>query len=120
MHDEIPSSLTGACGAILVVRIPPDLNHLTADKLRACVEARLPEHSEAGVVLDASSVVLITSVGIASLLQVQEFARARGVGMCIAGLKGEALRFLEMLRLEHTFPLFDDEEDGVAWVQSRD
>ncbi len=118
VHDAIETNLAGEAGAVLVVRLPPDLNHLTADKVRACVEARLPEHDEAGVVLDASSLTLITSIGVAALLQVQEFTRNRGVRLCLAGLTGEAMHFLEMLRLEDRFERCQDVESGLLYAQT--
>lgn len=115
--NEILTNLAGEAGAILVVRLPADLNHVSADMVRACVEARLPEHDEAGLVLDASSVELITSVGVAALLQVQDFADRRGVRLCMTGLREEPQRFLVMLRLEDRFPACDDEEAGVRYIE---
>ncbi|MEM1423952.1 MAG: STAS domain-containing protein [Planctomycetota bacterium] len=119
MHDEIASHLAGSSGAVLVVTSPADLNHVTADKLRACVDARLPAHDDAGVVLEASSLSLITSVGVAALLQVLDICRSRGASFCIAGLTGEALHFLEMLRLEDKFERRDDLDDAIAFVEGR-
>ena len=119
MHDDIVSHLAGSSGAVLVVTAPADLNHVTADKLRASVEARLPAHDEAGVVLEASSVSLITSVGVAALLQVLDICRSRNARFCIAGLSGEALHFLEMLRLEDKFEQRDNLDDAIAFVEGR-
>lgn len=119
MHDDIDTSLTGEAGAVLLVHLPEDLNHLTADKVRACVEARLPEHDEAGIVLDASSLTLITSIGVAALLQIQEIARERGCRMCLVRVGAEAMEFLAMLRLEDKFTRFDDEDEGVRYAEAR-
>jgi anti-anti-sigma factor len=119
MHDDIQTTLAGEAGAVLVVRLPEDLNHQTADRVRACVASRLPEHDEAGVVLDASSLTLITSIGVAALLQVQEIARERGCRMCLVHLGAEAHGFLAMLRLEDKFARFASEDAGVLYCEAR-
>ena len=119
VYEEIVSHLAGASGVVLVVSVPADVNHITADKLRASVEARLPHHDEAGVVLEMSSVSLITSVGVASLLQIQDICHERGVRCCLAGLSGEALHFLEMLRLEDKFDRRDDLAGALDFVEGR-
>lgn len=109
--------MAGEAGAVLVVALPQDLNHITSDMVRSCVEARLPEHDEAGVVLDASLLSLITSIGVAALLQIEELTRLRKVPLCITGLQGEGLKFLRMLCLDDRFPRQETVALGVGYVE---
>lgn len=118
MQPEIDTTLIGPADTILLVSVPQDLDHMAAEPLRARIEARLPEHDEAGVILDMSSVVLITSIGIAALLQIEDFARSRGVPLCLVAVGAEPMHFLEMLRLEARFPRRADIEQGIAFVES--
>jgi len=61
---------------VLVIESPAVLSHETAEGVRSCGERRLPNRDDAGLVLDMSEVRLITSIGIATMLQLQELVRS--------------------------------------------
>lgn len=111
---EIHHTLVGRDQSVLVVRLPRELNHETAEPLRTIVSRALPNHEGAGVVLDLADVALVTSIGIAALLQVQEFCRDRGAGLILAGLPARQLAFLRMLKLDRKFEVAATVEDAVA------
>ncbi len=100
---EISHKLAGADEAILVVAVPRELNHESAEPLRAAVMRSLPNRDNAGVILDMTEVGLVSSIGIAALLQVQEFCRDRGAGLVLASLPQRQLAFLKMLKLDRKF-----------------
>ncbi len=108
---DVRSHLAGQDNQILVVRLPAAVNHLTAEPLRLSIQHRLPARDDAALILDASDVSLITSVGIAMLLQVQELCDDRDAGMCLASLAPPVRRMLELLKLDARFrtaPTVDD------------
>jgi anti-anti-sigma regulatory factor len=103
--------------ATLVIRAPATLTHETAEPLRACAERRLPNRDDAGLVLDMSDVRLITSIGIAALLQVQDHTRAvtgDANRFRLAALPGEQLEFLTMLKLDAAFAHSETVDDATA------
>lgn len=114
--QDLRTTLAGPAEAVLVVDLPPALNHETADALRGCVEAYLPHHDEAGLVLDASGVEMISSVGVAVLLQVQDIAAQREALMCLAGLAESQCAFLRMLSLGERFTTRGTLEEAIAHV----
>lgn len=113
---DIDHQFGGSDGAILIVRLPQDLNHETVEPLRGCVARSLPNRDGAGVVLDMSAVEMISSIGIAALLQVQELCRDRGAGVVLAQVPERQLAFLRMLKLDRKFgfaPTVDDAVDAL-------
>lgn len=102
---DIQHHLAGADREVLVVRIPKELTHETAEPLRACIMRQLPNRDGAALILDCAEVTIISSIGIAALLQVQEFCLDRAVPALIAALHPRQEAFLRMLKLEQKFPL---------------
>jgi anti-anti-sigma factor len=111
---EIRHRLTGRDGSVLVVAVPRELNHESAEPLRAAVLRALPNRDGAAVVLDLSDVALVTSIGIAALLQVQEFCRDRAAGLILAHIPPRQLAFLKMLKLDRKFEVAATVEDAVG------
>lgn len=111
---EVPHHLAGADGNVLVVRAPAELNHDSAEPIRQCVARALPNRDGAGCVLDLADVVLITSIGIASLLQVQEFCRDRAAPLLLAAVPARQMNFLRMLKLDRKFEFSPSVDEAVA------
>lgn len=103
----------GPDGSVLVVHLPPDLNHETVEPLRALVARYLPNRDGAGVVLDLGQVRLITSIGVAALLQIDEFCRDRGASLVLAAASSVQQGFLRMLKLERKFIQAATVEDAI-------
>lgn len=99
---------------MLVVRIPGDLTHERAGSLRGAVERNLPNQEGAAVVIDMSEVLLVTSLGVAALLQIQEFCLDRRAPLRLVGLSERLVRFLGMLGLGTKFECGGTVEDAVA------
>lgn len=111
-----PHQFAGPDDAVLVVYLPLSLNHETADPLREDVHALLPNRDDAGLVLDCSGVSLITSIGIAALLQIDEHCRDHRAPMILAALTPPIRRMLEILKLGAKFATADDLEEAVRRV----
>lgn len=116
---DVTSNLAGSDNQILIIRLPSAVNHLTAEPIRAAVERLLPPRDDAGLVLDASDVSLITSVGIAMLLQLQELCDDRAQRMLLASLAPPVVRMLELLRLDARFQTATDAEHAVRDLEPR-
>lgn len=113
---ELGTQLGGRDETVLIVRAPRELGHEAADELRLTVARHLPNRDGAGVVLDMADVVLISSIGIAALLQTQELCEDREAAMVIANMPAEQMGLLEMLRLDRKFTMFDSVEDACAAI----
>ena len=112
--DAMNVRLDGPDGAVLVVRLPERLTHDTSSEVRLAVERGLPNRDGAGLVLDMGDVSLVTSLGVATLLQIQEFCRDRGAPMRVAGLSLRLGNFFEMLGLEDKFDLSDTVDEALV------
>ncbi len=111
---DIAYRLGGTEGAILVVRAPRGVDHESAEPLRDCVAFHMPNRDGAGVVLDMSEVEMISSIGIAALLQVVEHCRDRGAAAVLAGLPERQRAFLAMLRIDAKFELCGSVDEALA------
>ncbi len=97
-----------------MVRAPRGLDHESAEALRDCVAFRLPNRDGAGVALDMADVEMISSIGVAALLQVVEHCRDRGAGVILAALPERQRDFLAMLRIDAKFSFCATVEEAVA------
>lgn len=97
-----------------MVNVPRELNHESAEPLRSTVMRALPNRDRAAVVLDMCDVAMVSSIGIAALLQVQEFCRDRGAGMVLAAVPQRQAAFLKMLKLDRKFPCEPSIEQALA------
>ncbi|MBL8745701.1 MAG: STAS domain-containing protein [Phycisphaerae bacterium] len=114
---EITHRLAGRDESILVVAVPRELNHESAEPLRAAVMRSLPNRDGAGVILDMTEVGLVSSIGIAALLQVQEFCRDRGAGLVLASVPQRQQAFLKMLKLDRKFACEAAVETAISRLQ---
>ncbi len=74
----------------------------------------LPNRDGVGVVLDLADVALVTSIGIAALLQVQEYCRDRSAGLVLASVPQRQMAFLKMLKLDRKFVVEATTDAAVA------
>ncbi len=116
--DEIGWSVQGGGGQVLVVVVPRELNHETAQGVGEVVGRRMPAVDGVGLVLDMSGTEMISSIGITALLEAQEAAREVGGVMVICGLSGELLAFMRMLGLAGRFTTREGMEEGVAVIEA--
>ena len=112
MHD-VEYHLEGQDGDILVVHVPAHLDHSTADELTASVLHALPRRDGAGVVLDFSDVALVTSIGIAAMLQIREACADQSAALLLAGVPEQQMRFFEMLHLNSKFTCVPTVADAI-------
>lgn len=112
--SDVETSLAGRDEAVLVVLIPGDLTHDRAAPVRMAVERELPNQDGAAVVLDMSRVRLVTSLGVAALLQIEEFCADRMAPLRLVGLSERLVSFLGMLGLKTKFASCTSVDDALA------
>lgn len=112
--DDIRFQLGGRDGEVLIVTVPRDLGHEAADPLRETVVRHLPNRDGVGVVLDMSHVAMISSIGIASLLQIAEACKDRKATLILAAVPDRQLAFFKMLRLDRKFPFAPTIDEAVG------
>jgi anti-anti-sigma factor len=108
----------GAAGQILVLELPEKLVDETIDLVQEAVRDGLPRADGAAVVLDASQVALINSLGITCLLQIQDRCRSQQASMAIAALPQPIRTLLGQLRLDRRFDLRDTVDGAVLSLES--
>lgn len=99
---------------MLVLSLPASVNHQSAEPLRAAVRRLLPNRDDAALIFDCRDVTLITSIGIAALLQIQERCDDLGAPMILAGVTAPIRRMLSLLRLDGKFRIEGDVADSIA------
>ncbi|MCA9294146.1 MAG: STAS domain-containing protein [Phycisphaerales bacterium] len=113
-HDIPNTRLAGSLEQVLVVEAPEALDHTAAGPMRQAVEQDLADRDDAAVVLDLSQVELITSIGIAALLEIREFCADRDAPLVLAGLGDEPRSMLALLRLEGKFQYAASVDEAVG------
>jgi anti-anti-sigma factor len=111
---EISHKLGGPDQSLVLVRVPRELNHESAEPLRSAVMRALPNRDGAGVILDMEEVAMVSSIGVAALLQVQEFCRDRQAGLVLACVPQRQMAFLKMLKLDRKFAIESTMDAAVA------
>ena len=117
--DELDFQFIGHDGEVLLVVILATLNHESAEPLRQLVIARLPNRDGAAVVLDLRSTEMVSSIGVASLLQVLEFCKDRRAAMVLAGVSPQLQKFFRMLGIERKFAFVPSIEDALVRIAPR-
>lgn len=115
--DAIRHDLGGRDDEALIVRAPDVVNHTNADLLRETVRNRLPDRDDAAVILDFSDVELITSIGIAALLQIKEICDDARAPMVLVGVTGPVANMLRLLKLADHFLRVRTIEDAVDEIE---
>lgn len=111
--EHATHELSGPDGRVLVLRLPADLNHDSADAVRALLARVLPNREGAAAVIDLGAVRLITSIGIAALLQMEEFCRDRAAPMVLANVPKSQQAFLKMLKLDRKFVQAESIDEAI-------
>lgn len=116
---DLDFELVGRDREVLLVRTPRDLTHEVADALRECVIRHIPPRDDAGVILDMAAVTIISSIGIAALLQIAEACKDRAAPLYLAALPDRQLKFLQMLKLDRKFPMVPSIDDALHALAQR-
>ena len=115
--NDLSTQLLGSDQNVLVVSVPAEVNHETAEPLRELVNRLLPNRDGAALVLDFARVDLVSSIGIAALLQIQEACRDRDAAMSLANVSRKQVEFFRMLTIERKFHMESSVADAVSWVE---
>ncbi len=114
---DTPSiSFAGECDQILIITAPSALDHAAADPLRQAVADNLPNREDASVILDLHQVNLITSIGIAALLEIRERCTDHNAPLRLAALADDPRAILKLLHLESKFTYDNTVEDALAML----
>lgn len=98
--------------------MPEHLDHTSSDELASVVTLHLPKQDGAGVILDCTAIELISSIGIAALLQVRERCLDAEAGLCLANLPQRQVEFLGMLRLDEKFDFAESIDDALVALEA--
>jgi len=100
-------------GDVLVAHTPDDLTEETvagfADALTTSINS-----GQANVVLQMDRSDVFDSIGLESLLDLQDQAREKGGNVKVCGLDETGRKIFEVTRLDQRFDLFDSIVDAVA------
>ncbi|MHC2066817.1 STAS domain-containing protein [Bremerella sp. T1] len=96
-------------GAVMVVHTPEELGEDQADNVRAFLESRERQK----LIVDLDGTETIDSVGLETLLDVQDTLRERGGDLRIATANHANRKILEITRLDSMLEVFDSVIDAV-------
>lgn len=96
-------------GAVMVVHTPEELGEDQADNVRAFLESRERQR----IIIDLDGTETIDSVGLETLLDVQDKLRAQGGDLRIATTNHANRKILEITRLDSMLEVFDSVIDAV-------
>lgn len=96
-------------GAVMVVHTPEELGEDQADNVRAFLESRERQR----IIVDLDGTETIDSVGLETLLDVQDTLRERGGDLRIATTNHANRKILEVTRLDSMLEVFDSVIDAV-------
>ncbi|MEW4562796.1 STAS domain-containing protein [Bremerella sp. JC770] len=96
-------------GAVMVVHTPEELGEDQADNVRAFLESREREK----LIVDLDGTETIDSVGLETLLDVQDTLREKGGDLRIATTNYANRKILEVTRLDSMLEVFDSVIDAV-------
>jgi len=100
--SETPAAIAGWA----VLAAPRRLDAATAPALTEQGLARLA--SSPRLILDLSGTVFVTSAGLAALIGLDRQAKALGGALRVAGCQADALRVIQLAKLDAVLALFDD------------
>ncbi|QDU75083.1 STAS domain protein [Bremerella volcania] len=96
-------------GAVMVVHTPEELGEDQADNVRAFLESRERQK----LIVDLDGTETIDSVGLETLLDVQDTLREKGGDLRIATTNYANRKILEVTRLDSMLEVFDSVIDAV-------
>lgn len=104
---------TETFGDVVVVHTPDDLMEETSRLLTEAVEGQLQKGSSA-IVLQMDRTDAYDSVGLTTLVNLQDQARQAGGAVKISGLPDLGRKIFEVTRLDQRFDVFESVIDAVA------
>lgn len=96
-------------GAVMVVHTPEELGEDQADNVRAFLESRERQR----IIIDLDGTETIDSVGLETLLDVQDKLRSQGGDLRIATTNHANRKILEITRLDSVLEVFDSVIEAV-------
>ncbi|MFH8370971.1 STAS domain-containing protein [Streptomyces sp. NPDC018031] len=96
-----------------VLEVVGDLDHTTADELRA-LAAAVPLEPGRRLVLDLERMEFCDSSGITALLAARHRALAAGAEVALAAVPANTRRILGIVGLDQVFPLYPDADTATA------
>jgi len=100
---------TEVFGAVMVVHTPEELGEDQADNVRAFLESRERQN----LIVDLDGTETIDSIGLETLLDVQDTLREKGGDLRIATSNYANRKILEVTRLDSMLEVFDSVIDAV-------
>lgn len=117
--SPLASQIVGIDHSILVLRLPGSVTDEWCGQIQQEVQGRLPRVDNAGLILDFEAVELINSIGITTLLQLQEECRRRRAPLILAGVRPPIARFFRQVKLDNRFTLVATVDDALQRLGER-
>lgn len=99
-------------GPVIVMELPEKLNHAQAKTLRRELQLLL-EADRPRLVLECSKVRDMDSAGVEMLLYCMQEAMKRDGDLKLTGVSPASQAFLELMRVDRLFEIFDTEKEAV-------
>ncbi len=107
------SLTTETFGNVLVAHTPDELTEDTAQLVRDTLLQAINE-GQTSIVLQMDRTDCYDSVGLETLLDIQDAAREKGGNLKICGLEDPGRKILEVTRLDHRIDVFPSVIDAVS------
>ena len=117
MADEIITVETTGNVAVVTLNIAEITFHVS-EKLQADVTALATEHPAQAVVLDLSALKFLGSMGLTTLVVLLKRLREAEGRLLVAGLAGQRLRVMQLMRMTKVFELHPDVPSALQALQA--
>ena len=116
MADETITIETTGSVAVVTLNIA-EITFNVSEKLQADVTALIGEQPGLAVVLDLSALKFLGSLGLTTLVVLLKRLREARGRFLVAGLAGQRLRVVELMRMTKVFDLHPDVPSAMAALQ---
>ncbi len=107
---------TETFGNVMVVHTPEEVTEETSDRLLATAQSALGK-GIANLVAQMDRSEFFDSVGLTTLLDIQDLLRERGGNLKLCALTDHAKKIFEVTRLDQRFDVFESVIDAVSSFQ---
>ncbi len=112
----MPTITTETFGNVLVAHTPDDLTEETAEAFQNALRENL-DAGQVRIVLQMDRTDSYDSVGLTSLLDLQDEVRRMGGQVKVSGLVDPGVKIFELARLDRKFDIFESVIDAVGSFQ---
>lgn len=98
---------------VTVIRLANRFDAYTAPAVREKL-LELQARGQVKIIVDLSAVDFVDSTGLATLVAGLKHCRRAGGELMLSGLRSQVKVIFELTRLDHTFPIYEDEAAALS------